>query len=293
MNSKKIYVRRRETMGHLPKEIRAGAKIRVGSIFVNRLPLKGVEGEEEAKLLRPILNVPPTHQDWPQKAHDFWASLSLLVPFEGRELEIGLREDGSPVNSMDYIYWRWLQRHKHVAETEMQMLDNADKRFYIYDPEREKVKRNELVKFKKEADKEFLKLEGDYSRMRKLLRVCVPGTNPDKMMDMDVENALYEEKEKRPKIFLRYATDENLDVQAEIEEMVEEGILRRIGNQVIFGDETVGQDIKDTIVYFKNRRNSGQINVMRARLREITGKFSAETVDAVTAGPAETDKDEE
>jgi hypothetical protein len=291
MTSKKIYVRRRETMGHLPKEIRAAAKIRIGSIFVNRLPLKGVEGEEEAQLLRPILNVPPTHQDWPQKAHDFWASLSLLVPFEGRELEVGLRDDKSPINPMDYIYWRWIQRHKHVAETETLMLDNAEKRFYIYDPEREKVKRNELVKFKKDADKEFLKLDGDYSRMRKLLRVCVPGTNPDKMMDMDVENALYEEKEKRPKTFLRYATDENLDTQAEIEELVEEGILRRIGNQVIFGDETIGQDMKDTIVYFKNRRNSGQVNVMRARLREITGKFYAEAEAAPVAEKKEVDEE--
>jgi hypothetical protein len=51
--------------------------------------------------------------------------------------------------------------------------------------------------------------------------------------------------------------------------MVEQSVLRRIGNQVIFEDETLGEDIKDTIIYFKNKKNSGAVNTMRARLKEV------------------------
>jgi len=80
---KKIFIRRKEVLNHLPKEIRAGAKVKIGSIFIDRLPLKGVDGEEEAKLLKGIVDVPATHQDWPAKTKDFWASLSLKIPFEG------------------------------------------------------------------------------------------------------------------------------------------------------------------------------------------------------------------
>jgi hypothetical protein len=43
---RKVIVRRKEVLNHLPKEIRARAKVKLGSIFVDRHPLKGVDGEE-------------------------------------------------------------------------------------------------------------------------------------------------------------------------------------------------------------------------------------------------------
>ena len=49
---RKVIIRRKEVLNHLPKEIRAGAKVKLGSMYVDRLPLKGVDGEEEAKLLK-------------------------------------------------------------------------------------------------------------------------------------------------------------------------------------------------------------------------------------------------
>ena len=51
--------------------------------------------------------------------------------------------------------------------------------------------------------------------------------------------------------------------------MIELGVLRTIGNQVIYGDETIGENITDTIVYFNNKKNSGQVNAMRAQLKEL------------------------
>jgi len=68
---------------------------------------------------------------------------------------------------------------------------------------------------------------------------------------------------------LKYAKDKNLEIQAEIEEMVEKSVLRRIGNQVIFQDETIGDDLTDAVIFFKNAKNSGQVNIMRARLKEV------------------------
>ena len=49
---RKIFIRRKEAQGYLPKEIRIGARIYLGSIYVGRQPLKGVEGEEAKKLLK-------------------------------------------------------------------------------------------------------------------------------------------------------------------------------------------------------------------------------------------------
>jgi hypothetical protein len=80
---KTVIIRRLEVLNHLPKEIRAGAKIKIGSIYVNRQPLKGLDGEEENRILSKVIDVPPGHEKWPEKTKDFWASLNLKVPFEG------------------------------------------------------------------------------------------------------------------------------------------------------------------------------------------------------------------
>ena len=168
---KKIMIRRKEVLNHLPKEIRAGAKISIGSIYVNRQPLKGVEGEEATKLLSKILDVPPGHQDWPKQEKEYWASMSLRVPFEGVELDITTDEDGIPYNISDYLTYRWCQKHRQVANSEAEMQADPQKKFYIYDPQADLLKKNAETKLKKDADKEFIKISSDADKMRRLMRV--------------------------------------------------------------------------------------------------------------------------
>lgn len=268
---KKVMIRRKEVLNHLPKEIRAGAKISIGSIYVNRQPLKGVEGEEAEKLLSKILDVPPSHQDWPKQEKDFWASMALKVPFEGVELEIGVDEDGFPINVSDYLVYKWCVKHRQVAGSEAEMQADPSKKFYIYDPQADLLKKNAATKMRKDADREFIKISSDVEKMRRLMRILSKGTKPETLTDMEVENQLYDIKNADPVKFLKHSTDKNLDVRAEIEEMIQENVLRTIGNQVIYGDETIGENIADTIVYFNNKKNSGQVNAMRAQLKDIKG----------------------
>ena len=94
-------------------------------------------------------------------------------------------------------------------------------------------------------------------------------TNPDKLTALEVENNLYEFKGKNPEKFLKAALDKDLDLKDEIADMVQNDIIRKIGNQHIHGDETLGEDLRDTIIYFKNKKNSGQVNAMRAKLKEV------------------------
>ena len=64
--------------------------------------------------------------------------------------------------------------------------------------------------------------------------------------------------------------DKNLEVKAEIEEMVSVGVLRKIGNQIIFIDEVLGETMEDTVIFLKNKKNSGKLTTLRAKLKEIT-----------------------
>jgi len=265
---RKIYVRRKEINSFLPKEVRVGARVTIGSIFVGRQPLKGVEGEEAKEYLPRIIGLPYDHPDFPAKEKDYWASLRVKVPFEGKELDITTTEDGKAVNPEDYITYKWCMKHRQVAESKSEMESISGKRFYIYDPQKDLLKKNKRVQVSKDADKEFIKASSDVARMKRLLRV-ISDTNPDKLSNLEIENNLYELKTSSPEKFLKAALDKDLDLRDEIAEMVQKDIIRKIGNQHIHGDETLGENIADTIVYFKNKKNSGAINALRAKLKEV------------------------
>ena len=51
--------------------------------------------------------------------------------------------------------------------------------------------------------------------------------------------------------------------------MVSAGVLRRIGNQVIFIDEVLGDTMEDTVVHLKDKKNSGKLTILRAKLKEL------------------------
>ena len=105
--SKKITIRQKEILNHLPKAVRAEAVSKLSSVYVNRQPLKPFTPEEEKKYMQGILDVNPDHVDWPKHSKQFWAELTIPVGFTGVELEIGQKEDGIPLNIMDFIKYNF------------------------------------------------------------------------------------------------------------------------------------------------------------------------------------------
>ncbi len=267
--SKKVYLRRKDLDGHLPKAVRAEATMRLSSVYVNRQPLKGFDLADEKKFMQGILDVNPDHVDWPKHSKTFWAELTIPVGFTGVELEIGKNDDGNPINVMDWIKYNFALKHPHVALTKGEMDSDFNKRFYIQDLSRDDKVKNNAIKVKKDADKEFIKVSSDLKNMKRILRI-LSNINPDRMTEDQVENNLYELKNKDPKKFIRIATDKNLELKAEIEELVSAGVLRKIGNQVIFIDEVLGDTIEDTVVYLKDKKNSGKLTILRAKLKELS-----------------------
>ena len=266
--SKKVFLRRQEVNNHLPKAVRAEAITKLSSVYVNRQPLKGCTPAEEKELMQEILDVSPEHVDWPKHSKTFWAELTVPVGFTGVELEVGLDESGKPLSIMDYLKYKFALKHPYVALTREEMESDFNKRFYIQDLSREDKVKNNGIQFKKDADKEFIKLSGNPKNMRRVLRL-LSNTNPARMTDEQVENSLYELKNAKTKKFLKIAKDKNLEIKAEIEEMVSASVLRKIGNQIIFIDEVLGNTLEDTVVYLKDKKNSGTLTILRAKLKEL------------------------
>ena len=252
----------------MPKAVRAEATMKLSSVYVNRQPLKGFDSKEEKKYLNGILDVSPDHVDWPKHAKTFWADMTIPVGFTGVELEIGKDEDGNPLSIMDYIKYNFALKHPYVALTKEEMEKDMTKKFYIQDLTRQDKVKNNQIQVRKDADKVFIKVTSTPNNMRRVLRL-MSNSNPDRMTTDQVENALYEIKNSEPKKFIRIATDKNLELKAEVEEMVSAGVLRKIGNQVIFIDEVLGDTMENTIVHLKDKKNSGKLTVLRAKLKEL------------------------
>ena len=143
------------------------------------------------------------------------------------------------------------------------------KKFYIQDLTRQDKTRNNEIQVRKDADKEFIKVTSNASNMKRILRL-MSNTNPDRMSGDQVENALYEIKNSDPKKFIKIATDKNLELKSEIAEMVSAGVLRNIGNQVIFIDEIIGETTDDAVIHLKDKKNSGKLTILRAKLKELS-----------------------
>ena len=264
---RKVWLRRKEnTLEHLPEAVRISAQTRLGSVFVGRQPLKGVEGEEAKELFKGILPVDSSHQDWPHYVNRYWIELSVKVPFEGVELEVGKDGDGKPYNIDDYLTYRFALKHPHCAESKDGLL--SKNRFYLHDPKRDEMEKAKVVRLRKDADKEYIKASNDEKTMDRLIRL-LSNSKPDNMNVDQKETLLYELKGKSPAKFIKVARDKNLELKAEIEEMVSAGVLRKIGNQVIFIDEVLGETTEDTIVYMKDKKNSGTLTTLRAKLKEV------------------------
>ena len=52
--------------------------------------------------------------------------------------------------------------------------------------------------------------------------------------------------------------------------MVSAGVLRNIGNQVIFIDEIIGETTDDAVIHLKDKKNSGKLTILRAKLKELS-----------------------
>ena len=267
MNTKKIMILRKESeTGHLPKEIQAEARMYISSVYVNRQPLKGVTAAEEIKYLKGILDVGPDHVDWPRQTKNYWAEMSIMVGYGGVELDISTTDDGEPINIEDWLRYKWLIKHPHVALHKDEML-GSKKRFFIKDTQRDLRTANNKIQTLKEADKEFIKLSDNIEDLKRVYRMM--GTdNPDRLNSIELENRLYALKNEVPEKFIRIATDKHLKVKSEIEEMISLQVLRRIGNQVIYQDEILGDTLQDSVIYLNDKKNSGTLTTLRAKLKE-------------------------
>lgn len=275
MSSKQIQIRRREkTNTTLPTEVLNDARMVIGSVFDGAAPLSGLTTEQEKTVLPGIIRVgPDNHVEWPRKVRDFWAEMRVIVPSSGTVLEIGLDDDGNPLRIDDWIKFQWIKKHPGVGVNQSDML-NKGCSAYIFDPEENDVSENRKVKHRKISYREFIKIfsgtDVDWKRVDRIVRVLL-GVNPDNLSENQKENQLEQIATSDPRRFYEVVTDKDLEVRSEIEDMIEAGVIERIGTHLKFGTDTIGHSTEEGIEYFKSKTNTRAVSTMRSRLETGVG----------------------
>lgn len=269
---KQVQLIRKEKHSHIPVEVQQTSIHRLGSVWVDGQPHKNIDPEIERALLPLVNDVPADADNFRIEARDFWRSLTVKVPSEGTVLNVSVGKDGLPESPKDYLTYIWVETHPHVAKTKDEMNKFGKYRFYLHDPDRESKQENDRVKARAKAYKEFVKVLDDPKQIERVLRV-LGNQNPSKMDAQQQENALHKQMESDPAKFYKVATDNTLAVKDFIAELLEKEILRKSGNTYFYMDEMIGESLDETVAYLKNKKNSGMLNDLKAKLkdrREIT-----------------------
>lgn len=272
MNHKEIQLRRRETKSYLPPPVIANAKKVLSSVYDGQGPLTGFDSDEEKRekdrlLLCEYLGLEPDEKDAGRVIRNWWADLRVEVPSDGVVLNLSTDAEGKPVNIKDYLVHKWALKHKFVGENRSAMLDNTNKQFYIHDPDIEMEHQNNKVKIKKKAYEQFILISDNQEKIDLVLKVLTD-SNPDTMTEIQKQNYIDQLVEADPAKFVSVATDKNIEIKALISDLVSENIITKMSNQYWWIDELLGNDMEETVKFFKNKKNSQTINRLKAKLEE-------------------------
>ena len=268
MAIREVQIRRKEATTHLPTEVVAGAKFKIGSIFDGERPLSGLTREQEKKYLPIILGIDADDREFARAVRAYWAEKAVSVPSIGTILNITEDEDGEPVKLENWIDYQWLLKHPHVASNKQSMLRDSTIRAFVHDPEKVEQSTHKKIVNRKASYLEYMKLtdgkKGDPDRMDRVVRILL-GVNPNNLTQIQKENQLETVAYNDPERFYAVVTDKDIDVRAEIESMLEDDILARIGAHIKFGTDTLGHSMEEAIEFFKDRNNSATLSALRSR----------------------------
>lgn len=291
-NSHIVYIRRASMFASSSRkeldEYFAESHRGVGSYFQKggMRTATGLSFEEENLLMPEIINIPATDRDFRKEVTTFFQNLETKVPAHktdaktgvvtgGKALEIGLRisntnpvtEENMPIEVEHFIRWRHAMGHPQVAMTEAEGNGSQLKSYYIYDPEEVSLDNLTINDAKDKALTAYLSIK---DKPRSVLQyLTLLGINTTIIKKGEEAIKLRDAAEKKPEAFLKIVNDTNKEYKYLIEEMVNHGILTRVGNRLVNKDgEVIGRDITEAVLYLKDSHNTKAFVTLKAQLQD-------------------------
>lgn len=243
---------------------------------------KGLTFEEQKLLLPDLLGVEPHEREWRNKVDTFYHEFLTKIPKQGLELHISLQDDNAPLsttnmpqNLMDYIRMRHIMSHPQVGKDQADAEKHQHKRFYIVDPDNVAKGAIDVNTLEDKATVVYMKYKDDQIKIDQILTVL--GVNIKSMKHEDKvlklksfvkKDSKFNEIEQTESFqrFIEAAEDKDLEYKYLIQEMIGAQYLQRVGNNIIYKEsgKKIGDNLQDTVLYFKNPKNSRDLNLLKA-----------------------------
>lgn len=253
----------------------------------------GLTKKEEAILMPEMTGFYPDldKREFRASVNEFFRNINTKVPPEGLRLNIALEhpeeplsDQNHPVSIRDYITFKHAIQHPETGENK----DEADmyqhKRFYVEDPdsvltnasglsEKEDAARIEYYKIAEDADKveQMLVLLGVNAGVIKDPKERALRLKEYTTIDQNRSAAFNDEKLNR---FMDIAGDKRLATKYLIEDMIRLNVLERVGMKILLAEtgDLLGNDLTETALWFEDKGNSKEVNVLKARYKEFNKK---------------------
>lgn len=267
---------------------RAGYRA-LGSYWKGNVIATGMSKAELELLMPNLHNVDPEDKTAFRKANDkyFHEITTTIDGGGGTILNVGLPFEGEPLseknlpNSINnYVTYRHAIGHPSMAKNEQEATSNPTKLFYLYDPLENDKQSVELGAIKDEAMQLFFDIkdkEGVVDQVLTLLGKKIKHATKAAKIKMLREVATRESvaneagKIKGLTDFIEKASDKDLEFKYLIEEMISAQTLERVGQRILWLEtgEELGVNMKDAVAYLKDKKNSKDLNSLKARYKEL------------------------
>lgn len=235
----------------------------------------GLSFEETKKVMPGVIAMEPSDPKFRSEVDKYFNNMMIPIPYEGRELDLTTDEDGTPVNIVDWLRYKFVLGHPQVAKDKKEAEVSQTKIYYLEDDEANSEAQSENILLEAKAGIEFAKIIEDKVKFDWVIReLCsrYPEIGPiSKILSYTSDKKiiiLNVAMKKNFKTFLDIINDEDLKYKAEIASFVDAKIVDKVGNEYIYGSDPLGV-LDHFIAFLKNPNNSETYATMLAKLRNL------------------------
>ena len=249
----------------------------------------GLTREEENIILPEVIGYYPDtdKREFRTGVGEYYRNINTKIPPEGLRLNIALEhpdkelsENNFPVNIRDYLIYKHAASHPETGQTFEEAEMYQHKRFYLEDEDSLISHASGLSDKEDNARLEYYKIVDDgpkVEQMLVLLGVHTRKMKPDeKKLELKKFTTIDEKRtasfnETKLQRFIDISGDKRLKTKYLIEEMIRVDVLERINSKILIKEtgDLIGDDLKETALWFEDKGNVKEVNVLKARYKEF------------------------
>lgn len=267
----------------------------IGPYFDGKVTATGLEFAEQKLLLPELLGIEYTDKDFRRSVMNHYDNLMYNIPKDGLKLEIGLEDDnlalgatlpdGSlnmPISIKDYLKYRHLVGHPHVAENQEEAQRGYIKKFYVHDPNKATAVALSINSLEDKAFELYMRFKDDTVKVDQILTMMgrnVDSLKKDKILvlkDFSKKSTKLSEAEQKESFqkFINICEDKDLEMKFLIQEGIAIQYLKRVGQSIVYSEtgRQIGENMAEAVLYFKNPKYSRELNLLKAEYQTKSKK---------------------